>query len=547
MRERGLLLFRAGSLSLYGGSGRGIEELDECLRIAERTSDDLLRAATYVRRGNARCFLGDVRNGINEQVKGYDTWKALPQDDQHGEYYAGTFDSETHLEPIYFGSIPSWLAVVGRFHEALKFEPDPVRDGLPGVGNAQVAIGPHGFSGYGIAHAAMGRPERAFERFEEEREYARRIATPPLETNCSMLLLRYVLIPYQTDQVSVRQRVVAEMADAWRRAVETVLPDLTSDLQRMYLLVLEGDWTRVIDIATRGMEWHANQARRLEIAVALGLVARYQGNPQLAWNQVHTALPDGLRTQPGGTFFLESVELMRLAAELSLDEGNREAAREWLEAHDRWLDWSGAVLGRAEGLLLWARLRLAEGDDEAATDYAYRALKQASEPEQPMALIATHRFLGTLATRTGDFDAAADHLQRSRDLVEACALPYERALTMLEQAELEVARRSPADARELLVEVRKVLSDLGARPALTRAEKLLARLGPRRAEEQFGLTRRELDVLRLLKRGMADKEIADELYISHHTVMRHVSSILRKLDVDSRTSAAAEAMRNELV
>jgi DNA-binding CsgD family transcriptional regulator len=64
---------------------------------------------------------------------------------------------------------------------------------------------------------------------------------------------------------------------------------------------------------------------------------------------------------------------------------------------------------------------------------------------------------------------------------------------------------------------------------------------------QRGLSPRELDVLRLLVEGKSDRDIAAELYISHHTVMRHVSNILGKLHVDSRTAAATYAVRERLV
>jgi predicted ATPase/DNA-binding NarL/FixJ family response regulator len=62
----------------------------------------------------------------------------------------------------------------------------------------------------------------------------------------------------------------------------------------------------------------------------------------------------------------------------------------------------------------------------------------------------------------------------------------------------------------------------------------------------FGLTSRELDVLRLIARGMRDREIADELSISTRTVGGHVTNLLAKLDVDSRTAAAAFAVRHGL-
>jgi NarL family two-component system response regulator LiaR len=61
------------------------------------------------------------------------------------------------------------------------------------------------------------------------------------------------------------------------------------------------------------------------------------------------------------------------------------------------------------------------------------------------------------------------------------------------------------------------------------------------------LTDRETEVLRLLARGKANKEIGAELYIGERTVKTHVSSILSKLGVSSRTQAAIYALRIGLV
>jgi predicted ATPase/DNA-binding CsgD family transcriptional regulator len=62
-----------------------------------------------------------------------------------------------------------------------------------------------------------------------------------------------------------------------------------------------------------------------------------------------------------------------------------------------------------------------------------------------------------------------------------------------------------------------------------------------------GLTQREVEVLRLIADGLTDREIAGLLSISHYTVMRHVSNVLNKLGVTSRTAAAAIALRQDLV
>jgi DNA-binding NarL/FixJ family response regulator len=57
------------------------------------------------------------------------------------------------------------------------------------------------------------------------------------------------------------------------------------------------------------------------------------------------------------------------------------------------------------------------------------------------------------------------------------------------------------------------------------------------------LSKREMEVLAQLTRGMSNKEIATELGISHQTVKNHVTSILRKLDVEDRTQATLYALR----
>jgi len=71
-------------------------------------------------------------------------------------------------------------------------------------------------------------------------------------------------------------------------------------------------------------------------------------------------------------------------------------------------------------------------------------------------------------------------------------------------------------------------------------------VGPGTAAERDSLTPRELDVLRLLARGLPNKLIARELGIAERTVKTHVSSIFAKLGVTDRTQAALYAVREGL-
>ena len=84
--------------------------------------------------------------------------------------------------------------------------------------------------------------------------------------------------------------------------------------------------------------------------------------------------------------------------------------------------------------------------------------------------------------------------------------------------------------------------------ALALAERLspAAQSAAAASPDRAGLTPRELDVIRLIAAGHADREIADALFVSRRTVTNHVASILAKLEVRSRSAAAAYAVRHGL-
>ena len=77
----------------------------------------------------------------------------------------------------------------------------------------------------------------------------------------------------------------------------------------------------------------------------------------------------------------------------------------------------------------------------------------------------------------------------------------------------------------------------GSRPAALTPTRVRAQVRPHL------LTRREMEVLQLVARGETDQRIADRLYLSRRTINCHVSNILAKLDVPSRTAAVMTAAR----
>jgi DNA-binding NarL/FixJ family response regulator len=92
---------------------------------------------------------------------------------------------------------------------------------------------------------------------------------------------------------------------------------------------------------------------------------------------------------------------------------------------------------------------------------------------------------------------------------------------------------------------------------LSAARQGFAEIGAVRAEREAaalltpsrpgGLTEREVEVLRLVASGRTNPEIAAALFLSEKTVARHLSNIFTKVDVSSRTAAAAYAYEHQLV
>jgi DNA-binding CsgD family transcriptional regulator len=68
-----------------------------------------------------------------------------------------------------------------------------------------------------------------------------------------------------------------------------------------------------------------------------------------------------------------------------------------------------------------------------------------------------------------------------------------------------------------------------------------------KACDEFGLSKREIEVLQLVANGLSNQEIADQLFVSLHTVKTHISRLFEKLKVKRRTQAIEHAKRFSLI
>jgi len=156
---------------------------------------------------------------------------------------------------------------------------------------------------------------------------------------------------------------------------------------------------------------------------------------------------------------------------------------------------------------------------------------------------------GLVAARSGDANAARTHLEDAVDLFKGSGAPFETG-----RARVELARAMGALGRHAAAadEARRAIDDLmplGASLEVARARSVLEALEAATTtkapahDDRKGLTPREVEILRLISTGLNNQAIADRLFISEHTVHRHVANTLTKLNASSRSAAVAQAGR----
>ncbi|HUG14147.1 MAG TPA: hypothetical protein VMM78_03940, partial [Thermomicrobiales bacterium] len=316
---------------------------------------------------------------------------------------------------------------------------------------------------------ALGHPDESLERLDiATRAYAMIPHYVQMAGTWSMKM--ETLIAYRTEDISAR-RLAAEQAIA--NASKAVGASMEFQMAAFHrgLSLLEGHWHQARDLLSErharvhdGPRWFGSQRE----SGVLAQLHRQMGSIDDAWRVINAFLPDGAATEPGDSQFYPALTLIHTAASLALDAKDAATGRAWLESHDRWLSWSGAVLGQVAGHLGWARCYRETGDLAAAEQHARTALSKASDPRQPLGLIAAHRLLGELASQRGAHAVAHEHLRESLSLAERCEAPYEIALTQTALAELCVAVGEGDTARDLLAAARATCERLGAAPHLTR-------------------------------------------------------------------------------
>jgi DNA-binding CsgD family transcriptional regulator len=236
-------------------------------------------------------------------------------------------------------------------------------------------------------------------------------------------------------------------------------------------------------------------------------------------------------------------EAVQAAVSLRLARGEPQAATAVLEARLAEVARTSLLAAPLLAQLVEARLaaRDPDGARQAAEELASIAEISGRERIEAMAALAS----GRVAAAEGDA-RAAELLQRSLNLFAALPSPLGAARARLELARA-LAGPSPEVAVDLARRARIELESLGADREADSAAALMRKLGAkgRAGPKDHGvLSRREIEVLRLIGEGLTNGEIGKRLFISAKTVEHHVGRIYAKLDLRTRAEAAAYAVRS---
>ena len=409
----------------------------------------------------------------------------------------------------------------------------------------------------GMAHLSNLQLEEALADFEESVEIARPLGDPlilglPLPRICPVLITMGRL---NSAEVYIEEACrVLSQAGEWA-GLSVALA------YRISQCYFKGDFDGVERHALQGLQAARRSRYTWGAAVFLPTLASarsQRGETDEALDAIHAlTLPGNIIDDPGATLNAIGLIFGTLVSAAAGDLGPAKARLPSMIA-------AAKAAGRRDIQSMSPYCALVEIsaylDDPASADTWYDSLLFARERGAVLCSswgFLVSRVLGLISSLNERWEQADAHFADALEVSGRIGARGELGRTLLDYAGM-LARRGLRDDRkgaaQMIEQATAIFAGLGMLPLVARAEALSASLGaqaPVAVESEASsypgnLSRREVEVLRLLSRGYTNKRIAEELVLSTKTVARHISNIFGKIEVDNRSGATAYAFEHGL-
>ena len=324
-----------------------------------------------------------------------------------------------------------------------------------------------------------------------------------------------------------------------------------------------------------------------KLLLGLGMILHFSGEPERA----REVLIDGLDLLRAGGDLSGAAYALTGLGNIAEDIGHYDGAAEAFAEANALFTQLGDDVNVAITHYHLGVVAVGEGDLSRAVALFEDALARSGQTGDPWSTAASLSYLGLVRAWSGDVDGATGALREALALYRHLGSPERTVDAIQRVAVLATAQHSWAAATRLFAACDTLGAELGLIKALPEREiyaqaqdKALQALPPARGErerdsgaklslqaalaeaedlldpadhpsvsgrgehsEQFGLSPREREVLRLMADGASNDEIAEALHLSRRTAAQHVGSILAKLDASNRTAATTIALRKGLV
>jgi DNA-binding CsgD family transcriptional regulator len=344
-------------------------------------------------------------------------------------------------------------------------------------------------------------------------------------------------LKYTDDFDAARVILEAARREAVEEGDESSLPDILGHLGELELWA--GDWQRAARYAGECVEVADRTGQATWIGVnwyVRGLVNAHLGRADLARRDAEAGLASG---QERGDPWVTGISLWVLGfLELSLGrlaDTDRYLSRAWEIGESIGLREPGQWRFHADHLEALAGLGELGRAEELLSGFEERA--QATG--RAWALATAGRCRALLLAARGNPDAAAAAADEALAHHQHVPMPFELARTLLTQGQLRRRAKQKRAARESLQEALQIFERLGAPLWAERARAELQRIGLR-PPAPLELTPTEERVAALVAGGHTNREVAQALFVSVHTVEDNLRRIYRKLGIRSRTELAAQ-------